>query len=196
MTIYEMHIGTFMVGPNGEPGDFDLAVEKLGHLADLGVNTILVMPPSEFPGDISWGYNPSHVFAVESSYGGPLAFKRFVRAAHQHGIAVLLDVVYNHLADPTSISGSLTAGARTGWAVSTFTATGAPTRRGATPARTTDVYEVRQYIRDNVLMWLQDYHADGLRFDATAYIRNVKGNDNPGDDLPDGKSCCAGSTTR
>ena len=63
----------------------------------LGVSAVQVMPPFEFAGDISWGYNPAHLFAIESGYGGPDAFKRFIRDAHAHGIAVIVDVVYNHL---------------------------------------------------------------------------------------------------
>jgi 1,4-alpha-glucan branching enzyme len=186
MTIYEMHVGTFTAGPNGEPGDFDMAVEKLPHLAELGVNTILVMPPSEFPGDISWGYNPSHLFAVESSYGGPLAFKRFVQAAHQQGMAVLLDVVYNHFGPSDLDLWQFDGWSENGMGGIYFYSDW----RANTPwGDTRPDYgreEVRQYIRDNALMWLHDYHVDGLRFDATAYIRNVKGNDNPGDDLPEG----------
>lgn len=186
MTIYEMHVGTFTSGAEGTPGDFDGAAARLSYLAELGVNTILVMPPSEFPGDVSWGYNPSHLFAVESSYGGPLAFKRFVAAAHQHGIAVLLDVVYNHFGPS-----DLDLWQFDGWnenglgGVYFYNDWRANTPWGDTrPDYGRE--EVRQYIRDNALMWLHEYHVDGLRFDATAYIRNVKGNDNPGDDLPEG----------
>ncbi|MCD6639905.1 MAG: hypothetical protein LT071_08330, partial [Nocardioides sp.] len=69
---------------------------KFDHLVALGVNVVQVMPVAEFAGDYSWGYNPAHVFAVESAYGGPDAFKAFVREAHRRGMAVVLDVVYNH----------------------------------------------------------------------------------------------------
>lgn len=186
MAIYEMHVGTFTAGPNGEPGDFDGAATKLPTLAELGVNTILVMPPNEFPGDISWGYNPAHLFAVESSYGGPLAFKRFVRAAHQHGIAVLLDVVYNHFGPSDLDLWQFDGWSENGMGGIYFY----NDWRANTPwGDTRPDYgreEVRQYIRDNALMWLRDYHVDGLRFDATAYIRSAKGNDNGGDDLPEG----------
>ena len=78
-------------------GEFDAVSARLGHLRKLGVNAIQIMPVAQFAGGQSWGYNPSHIFAVDSDYGGPLAFKRFVRRAHQNGIAVILDVVYNHL---------------------------------------------------------------------------------------------------
>ncbi|MDK2858579.1 MAG: 1,4-alpha-glucan branching enzyme, partial [Verrucomicrobiota bacterium] len=96
LVIYEMHIGTFNVQEKGKPGTFDSAAEKLPYLKDLGINAVEVMPIMEFSGDFSWGYNPAHPFAVESIYGGPDAFKRFVKAAHGQGIAVLVDVVYNH----------------------------------------------------------------------------------------------------
>jgi 1,4-alpha-glucan branching enzyme len=185
MVMYEMHVGTFNK-PNDGPGTFDTAIEKLGYLQELGVNTVLVMPPMEFAGDVSWGYNPAHPFAVESAYGGPPAFKRFIKAAHESGIAVLLDVVYNHFG-PSDISL---------WQFDGWSENGMGgiyfynDWRANTPwADTRPDYgrpEVRQYIRDNALFWLEEYHLDGLRFDATAYIRNVKGNENPGDNLPEG----------
>ena len=79
------------------PGTFDRAIRRMAYLQELGIGAIQVMPPFEYAGDVSWGYNPAHIFAIESTYGGPDAFKRFVRAAHEHGIAVIVDVVYNHL---------------------------------------------------------------------------------------------------
>ncbi len=88
LVIYEMHVGTFNVKKEGQPGTLDSAIEKLSYLNNLGINAVEV---------ISWGYNPAHPFAVESIYGGPDALKRFVKAAHEHGIAVIVDVVYNHL---------------------------------------------------------------------------------------------------
>jgi 1,4-alpha-glucan branching enzyme len=102
LVIYEMHIGTFHDTPDGKPGSFESAMEKLPYLQELGINAIEVMPLAEFPGDFSWGYNPSHPFAVESIYGGPDAFKQFVKVAHQHGLAVIVDVVYNHFG-PTDL---------------------------------------------------------------------------------------------
>lgn len=96
LIIYEMHIGSFFTTEDGQPGSFDTALEKLDHLVRLGVNAVQVMPIAEFAGDYSWGYNPAHIFAVESAYGGPDGFKNFVREAHRRGLAVILDVVYNH----------------------------------------------------------------------------------------------------
>ena len=89
--IYEMHVGTFTEG-----GTFDAAIDHLRYLVTLGVTHIEVMPIAEFPGDFGWGYDGVGLFAVTHSYGGPDAFKRFVDACHQTGLAVLLDVVYNH----------------------------------------------------------------------------------------------------
>src|SRR3989338_6458132 len=97
LIIYEMHIGTFNVKDKGRPGTFASAMEKFPYLKKLGINAVEVMPLTEFSGDFSWGYNPSHPFAVESIYGGPDAFKLFIKAAHEHDIAVIVDVVYNHL---------------------------------------------------------------------------------------------------
>lgn len=96
LVIYEMHIGTFNVQEDGKPGDFYSAIDRLPFLRALGINAVEVMPPFEFAGDYSWGYNPAHPFAIESAYGGPDAFKTFIKACHKQGIAVILDVVYNH----------------------------------------------------------------------------------------------------
>ena len=96
LVIYEMHIGTFNVKEKGHPGTFDSAIEKFPYLKQLGINAVEVMPVAEFAGEFSWGYDPSHPFAVESIYGGPEALKRFVKAAHEHGMVVIADVIYNH----------------------------------------------------------------------------------------------------
>ncbi|MGC9400784.1 MAG: alpha-amylase family glycosyl hydrolase [Anaerolineae bacterium] len=188
LVIYELHIGTFNDEPGGPPGDLQGVIQKLSYLHELGVNAVQLMPPTEFAGGFSWGYNPAHIFAIESDYGGPDAFRRFVDAAHAHGIAVLFDVVYNHLGP-----GDLDLWQFDGWSEK---------ERGGiyfyndwrcqTPwGDTRPNYgrpEVRQYIRDNALMWLEEYRVDGLRWDATAYIRNVKGHDDPTHDLPEGWS--------
>jgi 1,4-alpha-glucan branching enzyme len=185
LVLYEMHIGTFSVAEGQERGTFDSAIERLPYLHDLGVNALLVMPPAEFAGDISWGYNPAHPFAVESSYGGPSAFKRFVKAAHEHSIAVILDVVYNHFGpsdiDLWQFDGWSDGGMGGIYFYNDW--------RANTPWGDTRPdygrHEVRQYIVDNALMWLEEYHVDGLRFDGSAYIRSVKGV-LYGDDIPEG----------
>ena len=189
LIIYEMHIGTFNVKEKGTPGTFESAIERFTYLKELGINAIEVMPIMEFPGDFSWGYNPSHPFAVESTYGGPDAFKRFVKAAHEHGIAVIVDVVYNHFG-PADLDL---------WRFDSWSENDKGgiyfynDRRSKTPwGDTRPDYgrgEVRQYLRDNALMWLEEYHADGLRWDAITYIKNIEGNEgNPANDIPEGWS--------
>jgi len=189
MVIYEMHVGTFNDQPGGPPGNLDGVIAKLPYLQELGINAIQVMPPTEFAGGFSWGYNPAHIFAIESDYGGPNALKALIQAAHAHGIAILFDVVYNHLGPS-----DLDLWQFDGW--SEHNRGGIyfyQDWRASTPwGETRPDYgrpEVRQYIRDNALMWLEEYRADGLRWDATAYIRNSLGNDgDPVHDIPEGWS--------
>ena len=97
LVIYEMHVGTFNnLGSSTAPGTFDDILPK-PTLPALFINAIQIMPVMEFAMDFSWGYNPSQTFSVKSALGGPQGLHRFVKAAHKHGIAVILDVVYNHL---------------------------------------------------------------------------------------------------
>ena len=186
MVTYEMHVGTFNVpaGHSG-PGTFETAKQKLDYLKDLGVNAIALMPINEFAGDYSWGYNPGHPYSVESAYGGPDALKSFVDAAHARGIAVFGDVVYNHFG-PQDMS----LWQYDGW--STSATTGgiffyqdfrAQTMWGPRPDYGRG--EVRTYIRDNAMMWLQEFRMDGLRFDGTKFIRL---HDFSGPEIPDGWS--------
>ncbi len=189
LVIYEMHVGTFNVKDQGRPGTFDSAMEKFPYLQKLGINAVEVMPIAEFPGDFSWGYNPSQPFAVKSIYGGPDAFKQFVKAAHEHGIAVIVDVVYNHLGPS-----DLDLWQFDGWSdnekggIYFFNDHRSHTPWGETrPDYGRD--EVRQYLRDNALMWFEEYRADGLRWDAIPYIRNIEGrDDDPPNDIPEGWS--------
>jgi len=187
LVIYELHVGTFNDdADDNRTGQFATVTARLGHLKKLGVNAIQIMPVAQFAGERSWGYNPAHIFSVELAYGGPLAFKRFVKRAHQQGIAVVLDVVYNHLGP-----GDLDLWQFDGWSendrggIYFFN-----DDRAITPwGETRPDYgrgEVRQYILDNVLMWLGEYHVDGLRFDCTQFIRTVDGS--PERDLPEGWS--------
>jgi 1,4-alpha-glucan branching enzyme len=191
LVIYEMHVGTF--GASGDRGGtFDGARRRLSYLERLGVSAVQVMPPFEFAGDISWGYNPAHLFAIESGYGGPDAFKRFIRDAHAHRIAVIVDVVYNHLGPS-----DLDLWRFDGWAEGDgggiyFYNDG----RAATPwGATRPNYgsgEVRTFLRDSAMTWLEEFRCDGLRFDATVYIRTVDGEaGTPASALPDGWSFLA-----
>ena len=189
LIIYEMHIGTFNAKEKGHPGTFDSAVEKLPYLKKLGINAIEVMPIMEFAGDFSWGYNPAHPFAVESSYGGPDAFKKFIKAAHEQGIAVIIDVVYNHFGPGDLVLWQFDGWSENGKGGIYFY----NDRRSQTPwGETRPDYgrgEVRQYLRDNALMWFEEYRADGLRWDMIAYIKSIDGNDdNPASAIPEGWS--------
>lgn len=184
IVIYEMHIGSFAEDADETPGTFDKVLTRLDHLKRLGVNAVQIMPVAEFAGDRSWGYNPAHIFAVESAYGGPDALKKFVKRLHKAGIAVIIDVVYNHFGpsdlelwrfDGWSENGGGGIYFYNDWRAETPWGHSRPDYgRG----------EVRQFIYDNAMMWLDEYHMDGLRFDATVYIRTVNG---PGaKDLPEG----------
>jgi 1,4-alpha-glucan branching enzyme len=188
LVIYELHVGTFNDEDEGDklPAQFDAVTARLGHLKKLGVNAIQIMPVAEFSGDRSWGYNPAHIFSVETAYGGPLAFKRFVMRAHTHDIAVILDVVYNHLGPS-----DLDLWQFDGWSENNLGGIYFYNdARAHTPwGDTRPDYgrgEVRQFICDNVFMWLEEYHVDGLRYDCTQFIRTVDGSREQ--DLPEGWS--------
>ena len=154
--IYELHVGTFT-----PQGTFDAVIEKLDYLAALGVTHLELMPVNEFSGSRGWGYDGVDLFAPHHAYGGPEGLKRLVDACHAHRLAVLLDVVYNHLG-PTG----------------NHLAKYAPyfTRRYSSPwgeavnFDDADCREVRRFFCDNALMWLRDYHFDGLRLDAVHAI--------------------------
>lgn len=184
LVIYETHIGTFFRGNENSVGTFDNFMKKFGHLKQLGVNALQIMPTAEFAGDYSWGYNPAHPFAIEAAYGGPTGFKRFVRQAHQAGFAVILDVVYNHFGPS-----DLDLWKFDGWSENDKGGIYFYNdHRSSTPwGDTRPDYgrgEVRSYIRDNAMMWLEDYHVDGLRYDMTLYIRSIDASGTR--ELPDG----------
>lgn len=185
--IYELHVGTF--GENGDkvPATFVEVIEKLPYLRDLGINAIELMPVMDFSGEISWGYNPAHPFAVSPAYGGRAGLARLVEAAHEHGIAVIVDVVYNHFGPQDLSLWQFDGWQQHGMGGIYFY----NDWRAETPwGHTRPDYgrpEVRQYIRDNALMWLEEFGMDGLRWDATAQIRNAHGRDgDPGGDIPEG----------
>ncbi len=189
LVVYEMHVGTFNDQPGGPPGNLTGVIERLPHLVDLGVNAIQIMPSLEFAGGFSWGYNPAYIFAIEEEYGGPIALKALIRAAHQLGVAVIMDLVYNHLGpsdlDLWQFDGWQENGKGGIYFYNDW--------RSITPwGDTRPDYgrgEVRRYLRDNALYWVSDFRVDGLRWDATAYLRNVYGlNQDPDHDLPDGWS--------
>jgi len=149
--IYELHIGTFT-----PEGTLDAAIERLGHLSRLGVDTVELMPVAAFPGEHGWGYDGIHLWAVHEPYGGPDALKRFVDACHARRLAVQLDVVYNHV----GIGNQL--GAFGPYFTEAHVTPWGPAVNLDQPGSD----EVRAFLIENALMWLRDYHLDGLRLDA------------------------------
>ncbi len=166
---------------------FEQIIGRLPYLKNLGVNALEIMPPMAFPGERSWGYSLTNPFAVESSYGGPDGFKGLVDAAHAQGIAIILDVVYNHFGPD-----NLDLWQYDGWSENNKGGIYFYNdQRAWTPwGENRPDYgrgEVRQYIRDNALFWLEEFRVDGLRFDATLFIRNRRGENNcPEADIPEG----------
>ncbi|MEO1091643.1 MAG: alpha-amylase family glycosyl hydrolase [Pseudomonadota bacterium] len=175
LVIYEMHVGTYNDTPGGPPGDLRTAIENLDHLVELGVNAVQLMPCAEFPGAYSWGYNPSDIFAVETDYGGTAGLRAFIEAAHARGIAVIIDVVYNHLGPSDLDLWQFDGWGDQGGGIYFYN----DWRAGTPWGHTRPDYgrgEVRQLLRDNALYWLDTFGADGLRWDMTLYIRSVHGN--------------------
>ncbi|WP_263785061.1 malto-oligosyltrehalose trehalohydrolase [Salinibacter grassmerensis] len=153
LVVYELHVGAFT-----EAGTFDGVREQLAYLRDLGVTAIELMPVHDFPGRRNWGYDPAAWFAPAHTYGRPDDLRRLVDAAHQTGLAVILDVIYNHLGPDGAYANAfgpvLTDKYETPWG----------------PAINLDdagAEGVRRFFVDNALHWLREYHIDGLRLDAT-----------------------------
>jgi maltooligosyltrehalose trehalohydrolase len=150
--LYELHIGTFT-----QEGTFEAAISKLDALKEVGINAIEIMPVSQFPGTRNWGYDGAYPYAPQNNYGGPEGLKKLVDACHQNGIAVILDVVYNHFGPEGN-----------------YTPFYAPyfTERYHTPWGNALNYDdeyadgVRDYVIGNALYWMHHYHIDGLRLDA------------------------------
>ena len=149
--LYELHVGTFTTA-----GTFAAAAEKLGYLVDLGIDAVELLPVAAFAGSRNWGYDGVDLYAVTEAYGGPAELARFVDEAHRHGIAVVLDVVYNHLGPSGNylpLFGPYLGSAQNAWGQGVnLDSPGSD--------------EVRRFIVDNALMWFRDYHLDGLRLDA------------------------------
>jgi 1,4-alpha-glucan branching enzyme len=176
LVIYELHIGTFPA--SSLPTRFEAAISKLDYLKSLGVSAVELLPIAEFPGGNSWGYNPAQLFAVEnSSYGGPDAFKTFVRACHAAGLAVLLDVVHNHYG-PTDLDmwdfDGWTGGGPIGGGIYFYESN---TNLEITPYGNTrpdfSNPQVRSFVADNFTMWLQECHVDGFRWDTPGLMMNA-----------------------
>jgi 1,4-alpha-glucan branching enzyme len=176
LVIYQLHVGT-LNGPTGGGGTFGGIHSKLDYLRQLGVNAIQLLPVAETSSEPSAGYDPSFPFAARQSYGGPSGLRALVEAAHARGIALLIDVVFTHLGPENGV-----------WQLDATSGGGAyfaPDWRSDSPWGKRLDYsraEVRQYIRDNAIMWLEEYGADGLHWSGTSWIRGS----GRGPDLPDG----------
>ncbi len=152
MILYEIHTGTFT-----DKGTFDSVVPFLDYLVELGVTAIELMPVAQFPGERNWGYDGTCLYAPQSSYGGPNGLKKLINACHLEGLAVILDVVYNHLGPEGNYLNDygpyFTSRYQTPWgAAVNFDGPGSD--------------EVRRFVIDNALYWVTEYHVDGLRIDA------------------------------
>ena len=169
--LYQMHPGTF----NAEdwlPGTFDKNIERLDHIRNLGANVIQLMPVSEFAADRSWGYNPSDIFAIESSLGGPDALKRFVKAAHERGIAVFADVVHNHYGPSDLALWQFDGWSQNGKGGIYFynsTDGKASTWWGETRPDFSRP-EVRQFIGDHIASLISEFRIGGFRWDSVFNI--------------------------
>lgn len=186
LVIYEMHLGTFGAEADGPAnGTFQDVIQRLDYLADLGITAIELMPIQEFPGDQSWGYNPSHLFTVEDAYGTPDDLKELVDAAHAQGIAVLIDLVFSHLGPS-----DLPTWQYDGWNIDErggiyfYNDDRANTPWGDTrPDFGSD--KVREWLQSNIEYWLDEFRMDGVRMDGTKYIRYANP---PSEALPEGWS--------
>ncbi|MBD0404893.1 alpha-amylase family glycosyl hydrolase [Flammeovirga sp. EKP202] len=191
MVVYELHIASFNRSEYNRPGNFDALLEKLDHIVDLGFNTILLLPIFGFKGENSWGYNTAFPYDIESAYGNPDIFKTFIKESHRRGIAIILDVVFNHFGSYASheLNQSLTR--FDGWKVHDdhdgiyfYHDWRRKTAFGPRPDYGRG--QVRTFIRDNVMMWAEEYRVDGFRFDSTVNIRNADGNDGEYNSISDG----------
>lgn len=159
MILYELHTGTF-----SPEGTFDGVIGKIPHLLELGINAIEIMPVGQFPGGRNWGYDGVFPFAVQDSYGGVAGLKRLVNACHQAGIAVVLDVVYNHMGPEGNYLSAygpyFTDKYGTPWGMA---------------LNFDDAYsdEVRNFFLQNALMWFRDFHIDALRLDAIHAMKDL-----------------------
>jgi maltooligosyltrehalose trehalohydrolase len=156
--IYEIHTGTFT-----DEGTFDGIVGKLDHLVQLGITAIEIMPVAQFPGNRNWGYDGVFPFAVQNSYGGPMGLMQLVNACHQKDLAVILDVVYNHIGPEgnyfTEFGAYFTDKYKTPWG-------------NAINFDDAGCDAVRNYYIENALMWFRDFHIDALRLDAVHAIKD------------------------
>ena len=179
LIIYELHVGDFL-GVDGEIGTYSNVIEKInaGYFSDLGINAIELMPINEFEGDYSWGYNTSYGFAPESTYGTPNDLKYLIDIAHQNGIAVIFDVVYNHLWGSSPLFQLYHPIDNYEWNEHDFDSCpyfdDAPSDWGYKLEHWHDIdgrdYRGWKYVIDSLMHWVTEYHIDGYRFD---YVEGI-----------------------
>jgi maltooligosyltrehalose trehalohydrolase len=159
--IYELHVGTFTT-----EGTLTAAIDRLDHLVKLGIDFVELMPVNAFNGPHNWGYDGVHWYAVDEGYGGPLSYMHFVDACHQAGLGVIQDVVYNHLGPSGNYLPQFGPYMRNDSGANIWG--DSPNLDGE------ESDEVRRYIIDNALMFLTDYHVDGLRLDAVHALHDTR----------------------
>ena len=159
MIIYELHVGTFT-----PEGTFEAIISRLKELHEFGLNAIELMPIGQFPGNRNWGYDGVFPFAPQHSYGGSEGLKKLVDAAHQQGISIILDVIYNHFGPEGNYFSDygpyFTSHYKTAWG-------------NAINFDTAYSYGVRNYFLENALYWFENYHIDALRLDASDHIYDI-----------------------
>jgi 1,4-alpha-glucan branching enzyme len=173
LVIYELHVGDFSGGED-DPyarGKYKHVIEKLDYLSELGINAIELMPIKEYPGDYSWGYNPRHFFATESSYGSTDGLKKLIDECHSRGIRVIMDGIYNH----SEASSPLTQIDHDYW----YHHSPRDPENNWGPEfnyehydEKLDIYPARKFIGDTIRFWIEEYHIDGIRYDAARQIAN------------------------
>lgn len=182
--IYQLHVGSYVGSSSTGISDFYDVAEKAEYIAGLGCNMVELLPIMEFPGDNSWGYNPTDIFSPEADYGGADGLKYMIQAFHDQGVGVILDIVYNHLG-PSDLDLWQFDGwsENDGGGIYFYNDWKAETDWGHTrPDYGRN--EVRSYLKDNAVYWLTEFNADGLRWDSTINIRKV----NYSSDIADGWS--------
>jgi 1,4-alpha-glucan branching enzyme len=173
LVIYELHVGDFSGGePDPDPrGKFEHVIEKLDYLVELGVNAIELMPLKEYPGDQSWGYNPRYFFAPESSYGSTCDLKRMIDECHGRGMRIIMDAVFNHAEEETPL-------AQIDHDYWFYHDPQDPDNYWGPEFdyehydENLDTYPARWFASDRVKFWIQEYHIDGIRYDAAKQIGN------------------------
>ncbi|MBH8571873.1 alpha amylase C-terminal domain-containing protein [Nostocaceae cyanobacterium CENA369] len=173
LVIYELHVGDFSGGED-DPyarGKYKHVIEKLDYLCELGINAIELMPLKEYPGDYSWGYNPRHFFATESSYGSTAGLKQLIDECHGKGIRIIMDGIYNH----SEASAPLTQIDHDYWyhhSPRDPDNSWGPEFNYEHYDENLDVFPARKFIGDTIRYWIENFHIDGIRYDAARQIAN------------------------